>query len=224
MIRAARRPLHVRFVRASFLTARVLACVAAVACGELQTNPGKDGGSDAGPTACELAANDRPTCDPSSCPDAGLTCSAGECVYRCSPADDVCLTHEFCTGTTCEPRARPDCDERPCNCDQACVDGTCVGVRELTCADDSACAARERCDPALGRCVDLVECDADGRCRLGTRGAACNRRPPNEAIDTAKDVGTCLVGRCRDDLDCPATMDCVEKDGVTGLGSCAPAT
>lgn len=177
------------------------------------------GGSAAGnPTRTARSA-----CSPDLPCAAGETCLGGECTRGCA-TDAVCLADERCDrDALCHRRSLEACVDGSCAATQPCVGGLCVLVlatRDCVPASDGTdgCGADAACaldaDLSGYRCLGAPGCPVEGRCPVGSRGAACN-----DGL-LAEKARICLPGRCQSQDDCPAAYLCRFLAPADPLGFC----
>ncbi len=149
-----------------------------------------------------------------TCPEPGdepalTTCLRGHC------ADPICADAEVATCPTVQCTASTDCVATSACVRPLCAEGACLQL-----ADDSACAADERCDVTLG-CVLRPGVEGDASLPDAGAGDAC---PPaelgctNETDDDCDGLVDCEDPDCFD-VTCDDSLLCTTRDRC-GAGTC----
>lgn len=134
--------------------------------------------------------------DHADCTSTGDVCLAPDYDPGCGDFDPGCLSDEACGPASYCALATEGCVEQVC--------------RER-CADDSGCAADERCDGASGECR-AASCDADGH--------ACPEATVCDPQDAFADRNGCTHPACSADADCDVDLYCVGGRCFAEPGTC----
>jgi hypothetical protein len=180
------------------------------------------------------------TCDLLDCLPGGSPCDP---YFSPCPSGQVCVEpYKGCCGQCQAAECATDAD---CGACAVCLDGTCMGLGDISCMADADCGAGQVCvidaaNPCANHCEEAVPCAADTDCApcQSCANGVCVTPPPAGCLDDADCAQgeVCVQGlpgdcqnhcepkgvACSTDADCGACAVCVANQCQgTGVLACA---